>query len=61
MMANETVNDRLEHVQTTLTPTQLAIGLGLILAISFGLTFLQEPMVHDALHHFRHGAGITCM
>lgn len=60
-MQSETVHDRFEHVQTTLTPTQIAVGLGFALAISFVLLFMQEPLVHDALHHFRHGAGITCM
>lgn len=58
---SETVHDRFNHAQTTLTPTQIAIGLGLVLAIGFVLLFMQEPLVHESFHHFRHGTGITCM
>lgn len=61
MTKNDTVSDRFEYVQRTLTPTQIAIALLLALAITFVMMFMQEPLVHDSLHHFRHGAGITCM
>ena len=37
-----------------------ALGIALVAALSFTLLFVQEPMVHDALHNFRHGGGITC-
>jgi cobalt transporter subunit CbtB len=61
MVTNDTVSDRFKHAQRTLTPTQVAIGTLLALAITFVVMFMQEPMVHDSLHHFRHGVGITCM
>lgn len=56
----ETVRRRIDHARTALTPTQMAVGLGLIAALGFTLLFVQDPMVHDALHNMRHGAGITC-
>lgn len=58
---HETVSERFGHVRTTLTPTQIAVGLSLVLATGLVLLFLQDPLVHDTLHHFRHGVGITCM
>lgn len=57
---NETVHDRLDTARTALTPAQAAIILAFVAAIGFTLLFLQEPIVHDAMHNFRHGAGITC-
>jgi len=56
----DSVRERFEHAKTTLTPAQVAIGVALIAALGFTLLFVQEPMVHDAMHNFRHGAGITC-
>ena len=32
----------------------------LALLVGAGLLFVQDPIVHNALHKFRHGAGITC-
>jgi cobalt transporter subunit CbtB len=58
--ANETVHDRIDIARASLTPTQIAIGLGLIALAGVTLLFVQEPMVHDAMHNFRHAAGITC-
>lgn len=61
MVSNDTVSDRFKYAQRTLTPTQIAIVLLIALAITFVMMFMQEPLVHDSLHHFRHGVGITCM
>ncbi|MFC4408266.1 CbtB domain-containing protein [Haloarchaeobius iranensis] len=58
--ANNTVHDRVEQARVELTPTQLAVGLALVAALGFALLFVQEPMVHDSMHNFRHAAGITC-
>jgi cobalt transporter subunit CbtB len=58
--APDTVHDRLEYTQSTLTPPQIATGLLLIGALGFALLFVQEPLVHDSMHNFRHAAGITC-
>ncbi|MXR50028.1 CbtB-domain containing protein [Halovenus sp. WSH3] len=60
MSQTETVHDRIEQARTELTPTQIAVGLALAASLGFVLMFLQDPMVHDAMHTFRHGAGITC-
>lgn len=60
MSTNETVADRLELAQAELTPIQVAAGLAFGAAIVFALVFLQEPLAHDAMHNFRHAAGITC-
>ena len=61
MVTNDTVSDRFLYAQQTLTPTQTIIAMLVALAITFVMVFMQEPMVHDSLHHFRHGVGITCM
>jgi cobalt transporter subunit CbtB len=58
--ANNTVHDRIEQARMELTPTQLAAGLALVAALGFALLFVQEPMLHDSMHNFRHAAGITC-
>lgn len=58
--ATETVNDRIELALTSLSPAQMAFVTGLVLAVSAGLLFAQEPAMHDSLHNFRHSAGITC-
>ena len=57
---NETVQGRVEGVLIELTPAQLALGLGLTLLLVVGLVFAQDPLVHEALHDFRHTGGITC-
>ena len=59
-MTNDTVHDRLDAARTGLTPIQTASGLAFAAAIVFTLVFLQEPLAHDAMHNFRHAAGITC-
>lgn len=56
----DTVHGRFERARIELTPAQVAVGLALLLGLGFGLLFLQEPAAHDALHNFRHAAGITC-
>ena len=60
MAATNTVNGRIEQVRMELTPTQLAAGLLFVVALGFTLLFVQEPLVHDSMHNFRHAAGITC-
>lgn len=60
MTTHDTVTDRVELARTQLSPLQLATGLLFAASIAFALVFLQEPLVHDAMHNFRHGAGITC-
>lgn len=56
----DTVRGRVDIATSTLSGTQMALGLALVAALGFTLLFVQEPMVHDAMHNFRHGAGITC-
>ena len=56
----DTVRGRFVHARHALTPTQMALGVGLVAALAFTLLFVQDPMVHDSLHNFRHGAGVTC-
>jgi len=58
--ANDTVHGRIEHARMELTPAKVAVGLGVITALTFALLFVQEPMLHDSLHNARHAAGITC-
>ncbi|MFC4541916.1 CbtB domain-containing protein [Halosolutus amylolyticus] len=56
----DTVHDRIDTARADLTPIQLAAIVLFAAAIGFTLLFLQEPIAHDAMHNFRHGAGITC-
>ncbi len=60
MNSNETVADRIDLARTHLSVPQIAAGLAFGVAIAFVLVFLQEPLAHDAMHNFRHAAGITC-
>lgn len=60
MSANDTVADRFDLARSELTPTQIAAGLAFGAAIAFTLLFLQDPAAHDAMHGFRHAAGIVC-
>ena len=60
METNDTVHSRFETARTELTALQVATGLLFAAAIAFTLIFLQEPLAHDAMHNFRHGAGIVC-
>lgn len=57
---SDTVRDRFEQVGREARVSEIAAGVALAAAIGFVLLFVQEPMVHDALHNFRHAAGITC-
>jgi len=57
---SNTVHGRVEQARMELTPTQVAVGLALVAALGFALLFVQEPMLHDSMHNFRHAAGITC-
>jgi hypothetical protein len=59
-MTTDTVRGRVELATSTLTGSQLALAAGFVAALGFALLFVQDPMVHDSLHNFRHGAGITC-
>lgn len=55
-----TVSDRFAQARQELTARQMAVGLALVAALGFALLVMQEPLAHDALHNFRHSAGITC-
>lgn len=54
-----TVRGRIEQA-VTLTPTTLLLTIILATLTGFTLLFIQEPLVHDAMHNFRHTAGVTC-
>ncbi|WP_324756050.1 CbtB domain-containing protein [Haloarcula montana] len=58
--ANDSVHGRIEQARGELTPMQMALGGVLVVALGFALLFVQDPMVHDSLHNFRHAAGVTC-
>ena len=60
MHETDTVHGRIERGRVELSPTALLVGTAMAAAIAFALVFVQEPMVHDAMHNFRHAAGITC-
>ena len=55
-----TVSDRFAQARRDLTRREVALGLALVVALGFVLLVMQEPLAHDALHNFRHSAGVTC-
>lgn len=57
---HDTVRERMERARVELTPARVAVGIALVAAVGCTLLFLQEPLVHDSLHNFRHSVGITC-
>ncbi|GAB6878049.1 hypothetical protein JCM17823_03230 [Halorubrum gandharaense] len=57
---SDTVADRLATARAQVDPTTALAAIALVAALGFTLAFMQEPLAHDALHDFRHGAGITC-
>ncbi len=58
--ATDTVHGRFGRARARLSPAQLATAAAIVLALGFALLFVQEPLVHDAMHNFRHAAGVTC-
>ena len=56
----DTVRRRVDIATSTLSGTQFALGVAFVAAMGFTLLFVQDPLVHDSLHNFRHGAGVTC-
>lgn len=60
MTETDTVRNRIGRARTDVTPTMAVATLVVAAALGFALLFLQDPMVHDAMHDFRHVAGITC-
>jgi hypothetical protein len=60
MAATDTVSDRIAQANHELSATEVAVGLALVTAAVFGLVMLQQPLAHDALHDFRHVAGVVC-
>jgi hypothetical protein len=55
-----TVADRVEQATAELDPVYVAALLAVGAAVGFTLLFLQDPLLHDSLHNFRHSIGITC-
>lgn len=58
--ASDTVGSRIERARPQLTPAKVGAALALIAALGFALVFAQDPLVHDAMHNFRHVGGIAC-
>lgn len=56
----DTVADRFAGATARCNPILAVTAIMLVAAIGFTLLFMQDPLVHEALHDFRHGAGITC-
>lgn len=57
---SDTVADRFAAAGAQIDPLTALTALALVAALGFALLFLQDPLAHDALHDFRHGAGIVC-
>ncbi|ELY67171.1 CbtB domain-containing protein [Natrinema versiforme] len=59
-MTTETVHGRIGAARDDLTTAQLLAVFAFAAALSFALLFLQEPLIHDSMHNFRHAAGVVC-
>lgn len=59
-MTANTVHGRLRLARSTLTPTQVLSALLAVAALGFVLVMFQEPTAHEAMHNFRHAAGVVC-
>ncbi len=55
-----TVGGRVEQATLELDPVHIAAILAVSAALGFTLLFMQDPLLHDSLHNFRHSIGITC-
>lgn len=60
MTATDSVHGRLKRARTTLSPEQALAAALAVAALGFTLLALQEPAAHEAMHNFRHAAGIVC-
>lgn len=60
MTETDTVRNRIGQAKTDVAPTTAVATLIVAAALGFTLLFLQDPMAHDAMHNFRHAAGIVC-
>ena len=60
MTKTDTVHGRLALARTNLSPAQAAATLLSVAALGFTLLLLGEPTAHEAMHNFRHAAGIVC-
>lgn len=60
MATATTVHGRVERARPALTAPRVALGLALLAILGFTFLFVQEPLVHDALHNARHATGIAC-
>lgn len=58
--ANDTVRGRMERARIELTPARVVLALAVVAVVGAALLFAPEPALHDAMHEFRHAAGITC-
>lgn len=56
----DSVHGRIALARGDVSTGELATGLAVVAAVGFALLFLGEPTAHDALHNFRHGAGVVC-
>ena len=59
-MTAETVHDRIGTARDDLTTAQLLTVFAFVAAVTFAMLFVQEPLVHDSMHNFRHAVGVVC-
>jgi hypothetical protein len=60
MAATHTVSDRIAQASQELSRWEVAAGLVLTTGFLAGLLLLQQPLLHEGLHDFRHAAGVVC-
>ena len=57
---SDTVADRIDTARAEIAPTTALSIFAFGAAITFALLVVEEPLVHDSMHNFRHVAGIVC-
>ncbi|SHH01165.1 CbtB domain-containing protein [Halobaculum gomorrense] len=60
MPATNAVHERWSLAKDELTAAQAAAVILTAGALGFALLLIQEPTAHEAMHSFRHAAGIVC-
>lgn len=60
MATPTTVHGRIDRALPALAAPDVALGLALLALLGGTFLFVQEPLVHEALHNGRHAVGAVC-
>lgn len=57
---SDTVADRIDTARAEISPSTAVAIFAFGAGLTFALLLVQEPLVHDSMHNFRHIAGVVC-